>query len=113
MKIIEKIEIHRFRSISDVEIETDELVVFSGVNNSGKSNVLKALNLFFKRESGFGKNYDFENDYNKAFTGQARGKRQIKVTLHFSIQGDAALKYPFSLSRAFEMGKHANPSEYH
>lgn len=113
MKIIEKIEIHRFRSISDIEIETDELVVFSGINNSGKSNVLKALNLFFKGESSFGKKYDFENDYNKAFTGQARGKRQIRVTLHFSSQGDAALKYPFSISRTFEMGKQENSSEYH
>lgn len=113
MKIIEKIEIHRFRSISDIEIETDELVVFSGINNSGKSNVLKALNLFFKGESSFGKKYDFENDYNKAFTGQARGKRQIKITLHFSSQGDAALKYPFSISRTFEIGKQENSAEYY
>ena len=113
MKIIEKIKIHRFRSISDVEIETDELVIFSGINNSGKSNVLKALNLFFKGESNFGKKYDFENDYNKAFTGQARGKRQIKITLHFGSQGDAALKYPFSISRTFEIGKQESQLEYH
>lgn len=113
MKIIEKIEIHRFRSISDVEIETDELVILSGINNSGKSNVLKALNLFFNSESGFGKKYDFEYDYNKAFTGQARGRREVKITLHFSSQGDAALKYPFSISRSFEMGKLNNQQEYH
>lgn len=113
MKIIEKIEIHRFRSISDIEIEADELVVFSGINNSGKSNVLKALNLFFNGESSFGKKYDFENDYNKAFTGQARGKREVKITLHFSSQGNAALKYPFSISRTFEMGKQGNYQEYH
>lgn len=113
MKIIEKIEIHRFRSISDVEIETDELVVFSGINNSGKSNVLKALNLFFRGESSFGKKYDFEIDYNKAFTGQARGRRQIKITLHFSSQGDAALKYPFSISRTFDMGRQESVLEYH
>ncbi len=113
MKLIEKIEIHRFRSISDVEIETDELVIFSGINNSGKSNVLKALNLFFKGESGFGKKYDFASDYNKAFTGQARGKREIKITLHFSGQGDAALKHPFSISRSFELGQQGSQPEYY
>ncbi len=112
MKIIKKIDIHRFRSISDVEIETDELVIFSGINNSGKSNVLKALNLFFNDASSFGKKYDFDSDYNKAFTGQARGKREIKITLHFYSQGDAALKYPFSVSRTFEMGKQGSLPEY-
>lgn len=113
MKIIEKIEIHRFRSISDVSIETNELVIFSGINNSGKSNVLKTLNIFFNKESSFGQKYDFDKDYNKAHTGQAGGKRAIKITLHFFGQGDAALKKPFSISKTFEMGKDDPDTEYH
>lgn len=102
MKIIDRVEIHRFRSISDTSIVTDELTIFSGVNNSGKSNVLKALNLFFNSETSFGSPFDFKKDYNHAFTGQAGGKRIIKITLFFSGQGEAALKVPFSVSRAFE-----------
>jgi|WetSurMetagenome_2_1015567.scaffolds.fasta_scaffold02803_10 predicted ATPase len=104
MKLIDKIEIHRFRSISDISIPVGEITVFSGINNSGKSNVLKALNLFFNSESSSGQEYDFEKDYNLAFTGQAGGKREIKITLFFSNQGEAALKKPFSISRSFGYG---------
>ncbi|MBI4920073.1 AAA family ATPase [Candidatus Azambacteria bacterium] len=113
MKIIEKIEIHRFRSISDVSIETNEIIIFSGINNSGKSNILKALNLFFNKNSSFGQKYDFDKDYNKAHTGQAGGKREIKITLYFAGQGNAALKKPFFISKTFEMGREDPNTEYH
>ena len=49
--IIEKIEIENFRSIKKkVTLEdspTSSFKVFVGPNNSGKSNILRALNLFF------------------------------------------------------------------
>jgi hypothetical protein len=104
MQLIKKIEIHRFRSISDISIEAAELTILSGLNNSGKSNVLRALNLFFNGETSYGSPFNFRKDYNRAFTGQARGKREIKITLHFDGQGEAALKYPFNISRSFEDG---------
>jgi len=107
MLIIKSIQIHRFRSISDTFIKTDEITIFSGINNSGKSNVLRALNLFFNGESSFGQKYDFEKDYNKAFTGQAGGKREIRISLFFNGQGEAALKSPFSISKAFQIGREA------
>lgn len=105
MKIIEKIEIHRFRSISNTSIEADEINIFSGINNSGKSNILKALNLFFNRRSSFDQQFDFVQDYNQAFTGHAGGKRAVEIILHFSSQGKAALNTPFSISRTFEAGQ--------
>ncbi len=112
MKIIEKIEIHRFRSISDVSFKADEITIFSGINNSGKSNILRALNLFFNGQSSFDQQYDFEKDYNKAFTGKAGGKRAIKITLHFKNQGTAALKGHFSISRTFQLGQKDSLLEY-
>ncbi len=112
MKVIEKIEIHRYRSISDVYIETNDITIFSGINNSGKSNILKALNLFFNKKSSFDQNFDFEKDYNKAFTGQAGGKRAIKITLYFRNQGTAALKSLFSISRTFQLGQEDPTLEY-
>lgn len=52
---IEKIEIENFRSIrKKVTLEdslTSSFKVFVGPNNSGKSNILRALNLFFNLES--------------------------------------------------------------
>ena len=66
MKFVSRIEIHRFRSISDASLIAEDLTIFSGTNNSGKSNVLRALNLFFNGESSFGNPYNFEKDYNIA-----------------------------------------------
>ncbi len=51
MKLIQQIKIENFRSI---EIETiqnvGEFNILVGKNSSGKSNVLRALNLFFNGE---------------------------------------------------------------
>lgn len=112
MKLIEKIEIHRFRSISDSLINVEEINIFSGINNSGKSNILRALNLFFNGASGLNQKYDFYKDYNQAFTGQAGGKRATRIILHFNRQGEAALSKPFSIMRVFEFGRDAVTSYY-
>lgn len=48
MQIIEHIQIENFRSIRSLRMEDlDEYVPLTGLNSSGKSNVLRALNLFF------------------------------------------------------------------
>lgn len=44
---IRKIAIHNWRSIKDVEISIEDLMVFIGQNNHGKSNVLCAVLFFF------------------------------------------------------------------
>lgn len=45
---ITKIEIKNFRSLHDVTIYPKDILTLIGRNNSGKSNVLKALELFFE-----------------------------------------------------------------
>lgn len=112
MRLITKIEIHRFRSIADAEIETDSINIFSGTNNSGKSNVLRALNLFFNRGTSFGSTFNFVDDYNKAYTGWYGGKREIGVTLHFAGQGAAALKSGFSITRVFSSAPDSGMYEF-
>lgn len=101
MKLIEKIEIERFRSIARAEISTNHITIFSGLNNSGKSNVLKALDLFFNSDK---RGFDFDKDYNKAFIGHAGGRRAVRIKLHFMGQGNAALKEPFWIERTFQKG---------
>lgn len=44
---IKQLVIHNWRSIKDVTIEFQKLMVFIGQNNNGKSNVLSALMFFF------------------------------------------------------------------
>ena len=45
---LRKIEIKKFRSISDVEININDLSMFIGENNAGKSNILRAVELFYQ-----------------------------------------------------------------
>jgi len=51
---IEKIEITNFRSIREkllIEASNSNFKIFIGPNNSGKSNILRAINLFFNKET--------------------------------------------------------------
>lgn len=47
MQFIKQIDIRKFRSINGLtKIKTTDLNIFVGQNDQGKSNVLRALNLF-------------------------------------------------------------------
>lgn len=86
--IIKKVDISGFRSIESESINCDVLNVFCGANDSGKSNVLRALNLFFNNKTDFITNLKFSDDYNKvAFAKAVRAtkmKQQIKIRVHIN-----------------------------
>ena len=65
MPKIKRIKIKNFRSIVDLDLKVKKMNIFVGLNDVGKSNVLKALNLFFNGETEPGALYDFEADYSK------------------------------------------------
>jgi AAA15 family ATPase/GTPase len=72
MDIIEKIEIKHFRSFDggkdQAKVKIDDLKdlnIFSGANDSGKSNVLRALNLFFNDEISPGIKFNKDRDFSK------------------------------------------------
>ncbi|MBD1208903.1 MAG: AAA family ATPase [Ignavibacteria bacterium] len=44
---IDKIKIHNWRSIPDIEIDFEDFMIFIGQNNSGKSNIISSLLFFF------------------------------------------------------------------
>lgn len=90
MKIIDKIEIKHFRSFmgstKDYEAiiyDIKDLNVFSGANDSGKSNVLRALNLFFNDEISSNNKFNFERDF---FIGkQDRTQKIIEISITFTL----------------------------
>lgn len=100
-KLIEKVEIYRFRSIGHEFIKLAPITIFSGANNSGKSNILKALNLFFNKETTLKTPYEYSKDYNKFFRGKMGGVRKVKITVYFYGVGNAALKNNFHIERVF------------
>lgn len=60
-----KIEVHNFRSIKDIAIEVNPYSLIVGENNSGKTNLLSALRVFYE-ESGL--KFDTKRDFPKFST---------------------------------------------
>ena len=94
---IEKIEIQYFRSIYRETISGLKLLnVFTGKNDVGKSNILKALNLFFNNETDYKRDFRFEENYNFKRLEEVRrdsikGKQYIQIKVTF-IRGERAEK---------------------
>ena len=84
MPKIQRIQIKNFRSIKNLDIEVKDLAAFVGDNDSGKSNILRALNLFFNDIVEPDVQLDFERDFNK-FIVTNRRARQIEVSLTFEL----------------------------
>ncbi len=62
---LQSLRIQRFRSIEDLTIDFAPITIFVGANDSGKSNILKAVNLFFKNEVEPTSQYEHSRDYFK------------------------------------------------
>lgn len=87
--IIKKIEIDNFRSIKDkiiLDSSISSFKVFVGPNNSGKSNILRALNLFFNLESEPGIPFYAKNDITIG------GARSSNISLMFKFSKNADSK---------------------
>jgi len=75
--------IKNFRSIVNADISAADVTVLVGPNDSGKSNVLRALNLFFNGEIEPGRRLDFDLDFS-ANAKKVQGKaREITVEVTF------------------------------
>lgn len=105
--MIEKIEIQYFRSIYRTTLtKVGAINILTGKNDVGKSNVLKALNLFFNNcivEEG---DYDFKRNYNFRRLEEVRrdtvkGKQfiQIKITFRRGKQFEKTLPEKFTVTK--------------
>lgn len=87
MQIIKKVEIKYFRSAYSVDLrDIGDLNILIGGNDSGKSNILKALNLFFNNKTELGQGYYFPDDLTRKREQEARsakGRATIWMKVHF------------------------------
>lgn len=75
-----------FRSIKeDTLADMKNFNTLAGLNNSGKSNYLRALNLFFNGEVEPGEKLDFFKDYYKPDSCKKRKKKEIKIEVTFNL----------------------------
>jgi predicted ATP-dependent endonuclease of OLD family len=82
---IRNIHIENFRSIRKLTIPVGKLSLFVGKNDSGKSNILRALNLFFNEETNYHRPLNFLDDYNFFYTPPARKAKEIIVRLELEL----------------------------
>ena len=82
---IRSIHIENFRSIRSLDAELAQLVIFVGRNDCGKSNILRALNLFFNNQTNPGTDFAFEEDYNLYAPVRVRKAREIVVRVEISL----------------------------
>ena len=108
MKVIRKVEIKNFRSFlgttvndrSEIQSITD-LNIFSGSNDSGKSNLLRALNLFFNDEIDNVNKFRFNSDFN--IFKQDTVQKIIEIKIYFIIN-----KRKFSISKFYNREGYRN-----
>ena len=82
--VISEITIRTLRSIN-TEISCDYITTFVGPNDAGKSNVLRALNLFFNDRTNPLDEFDFNRDFNNKAKTIARKADQIEISIKFRL----------------------------
>ena len=91
MKLITAIRVRGFRSIHDQELEgLGDLMVVVGKNSSGKSNLLRALNLFFNGEPQPGSPLSFSRDVHER--PKRRQKKVVSVSVDFLLPADIKIR---------------------
>ena len=105
--MIEKIEIKYFRSIYHISLnKIDRINVITGKNDVGKSNILRALNLFFNNCISKPNDYYFSKNFNykrleevRKETVKGRQFIQIKVTFNRGDQFEKTLPKRFTITK--------------
>lgn len=95
MVVLKRIHIKNFRSISDATIDLDDFNFFVGKNDSGKSNVLKAVNLFFNDKTDYDTPINFSTDYSKFAKRSIHQAKEITISLDIQMPStfkDAGVK---------------------
>lgn len=82
---IRQVYIENFRSIQKLSVSLDKLSVFVGKNDCGKSNILRALNLFFNSVTNPGAVFNFDSDYNLFVPERAKTAKEVIVRVELEI----------------------------
>ena len=82
---LSSLKIVNFRSIKNNTILIKDLNIFVGLNDAGKSNILKALNLFFNNETDYGVDFSFDRDFTRFYDEKSHRAKEISIELRFEI----------------------------
>ncbi|MDU6307919.1 MAG: AAA family ATPase [Clostridium sp.] len=82
---IRTITIKNFRSIRRENIKVGDFNIFVGMNDAGKSNVLKAMNLFFNDRVEENVPYSYKRDFSYLYPPKSKEAKAITITIQFYI----------------------------
>ena len=85
MPKIRSLTIRNFRSIIELTMDATDLTVIVGDNDCGKSNVLRALNLFFNGHTNPDTPFNFPDDYNRFAEPKAKRAPEIEVQIDLEL----------------------------
>lgn len=101
MIIIRSVEIRRFRSIREASLsDLEDFSVLAGLNNSGKSNFLRALNLFFTGRPEPDTHFDLMRDYYRGELA-AKKRKSITISIHFTLPPSFRYRHELELVKTF------------
>lgn len=106
MRLIDQIEIAYFRSIYKDSLNgcADTNIIF-GRNDSGKSNILRALNLFFNNSTSPDQDFNFNQDFNHSRRAEASGDGDIRKFVYVKIWFNTPATWRPSLGNRFWVKK--------
>ncbi|HLA81618.1 MAG TPA: AAA family ATPase, partial [Thermoleophilia bacterium] len=85
MNLISEIEIEGFRSVREARLsDLGNFTAFAGLNNSGKSNLLRATHAFFTDYTDPEQLLSVDDDYYRPDLRKKKAKR-IRVTVKFNL----------------------------
>lgn len=99
---IKKVKIENSRSIKCIEFDFKDLTILIGENNTGKTNILNALNLFFSSSvkginEEFFYNKDTSNDISITVTFDRLSANELETKINkYTIDGTLTVKKTFS-----------------
>ena len=102
MQLIDEIEIAYFRSFYKFKLRnlTDLNIIF-GKNDSGKSNVVRALNLFFSGTPELAQPMDFPVDFCEQRQDEAEASEGVRKFLYVKITFNTPPSFQRSLGKSF------------
>lgn len=102
MNLVDEIEISYFRSFYKVKFSNlNNLNVIFGKNDSGKSNIVRALNLFFSGRPDHTQDFDFGTDFCVARKIEADSSEDVRKFLYVKITFNTPPTYQKSLGKKF------------
>lgn len=106
MKLITAIEIAYFRSIYKESLnDLKDITILFGRNDSGKSNFLRALNLFFESQTNPGTLFNFSTDFNLARRSETDASKGARKFAYIKIWFVAPSSWKNSLGEVFWVKK--------